>query len=58
MEKLSNEQVKAIVESEGISYAVTEYLSPFNILDKELSELWSNVATSLKDILKYLGIEE
>lgn len=57
MSKLNNQEVINIIESEGIGYAVTEYLSSTSIDDKELAQMWKEVSTLLKSILEYLEID-
>jgi hypothetical protein len=50
------EEVIEIIESEGLDYAITDYLSPESIEDKTLAKMWKDAEIALKTIKEYLGI--
>jgi hypothetical protein len=50
LEKKTNEQVAAVVENEGLDYAITSYMSASTIEDPELADLWSQAADILGQI--------
>lgn len=54
--KLSNEDVFGVVNSEGLSYALTGYLGPagHQFEDEKLGELWDNACRALQLLEKYL----
>lgn len=55
MENLSLQDVAEIVESEGLGYAVTGYMSHESIADKDLKELWkqaSEILSKIENILE------
>ena len=52
--KKTSEQVAQIVESEGLGYAIQSYLSPNEIKDKELADLWREAAEIMNEIEAYL----
>ncbi len=55
--RLSTPDVAAIVESKGLSYAVTDYLSSAEIEDGPLSEAWREAAVALRRITDLLEPE-
>jgi len=57
-EKLTNAQVKDIVEEEGIAYAIQKYMSSDDIADPLLKEAWEHAKEALEGIeaiLKHAG---
>ncbi|MEI2465168.1 hypothetical protein [Niallia taxi] len=52
--KYSIQDVADIVDSEGLGYAITGYLSSANIEDDNLRELWIKAAEVLDKIEKTL----
>lgn len=55
MKPKSLEEVAQIVDSEGLGYAITDYLSPENIEDEGLRELWLQAQTHLNLIEQKLA---
>ena len=49
-EKYTIEQVRDIVESEGLGYAVEDYLDSRNIADPKLRDAWNRAETALRQI--------
>jgi hypothetical protein len=47
-------EVGEIVGTEGLGYAIEDYLSPNNIEDDELSRLWREANNSLFAVKTYL----
>jgi hypothetical protein len=56
--KLSNKQIKDIVEYEGLGYAIQHYLGSEMINNKKLSKLWGQTKKSLDAIAKILKLGE
>lgn len=54
MKKVDIEYVKSVVESEGLEYAVCNYLSADHIEDTTLSALWKRASNAMRDVEKYL----
>lgn len=54
--QLTNKQVKSIVESEGLGYAVQSYMNGSKIKDLELAKMWDECANLLRKIEAYLEI--
>jgi hypothetical protein len=54
MEKYSIEYIVDVINSEGLAYAITDYLGANQIEDKELSILWRNVAQAIEDVKLYI----
>jgi len=55
-EKLKSiQEVAMIVQTEGLEYAITEYLSADNIEDVVLKDLWKKAKESIRNVDKYLG---
>lgn len=52
--KKSVDQVAEIIETEGLGYAIQHYLSPENIADKKLADMWQRAAALLKEIERYV----
>lgn len=48
--KYTIEEIKDIVESEGLGYAIMEYVEAKKIEDPNLAELWRDAYDSLKGI--------
>lgn len=51
------EQVKEIVESEGLGYTVLEYMSSESIEDEILAEKWEKAARALQNVSDFLDLE-
>jgi len=47
-------EIQAIIEQEGLGYAVLWYVNSEDIADKRLSELWSRAEDVLDDIMEYV----
>lgn len=62
MEELINlEQLRDIIEIEGLEYAVTSYMSGEDIEDDDIREAWINASEAfdeLRALLREKGIEE
>lgn len=56
-EKRSVEEVAAIVESEGLGYAVQDYMGADSIADPKLAKLWGEARDRLKAIEDHLEAE-
>lgn len=54
MNQFSILEIKQIVESEGLGYAVQDYLSSESILDPKLKQLWDAAQHALNAIEQYL----
>ena len=50
----SIDDIRGVVESEGLGYAVQHYLSADSIEDEKLKELWKKAADYLNYIDDYL----
>lgn len=53
-DKLSLEEVKDIVESEGLGYAVLHYLRASRIKDAVLKELWYEAYRAMSKLEEFL----
>lgn len=54
MDELTIQEVAQIVASEGLGYAVGEYLNSDSIQDADLRELWENAQVSLNELDVFL----
>lgn len=54
MEKVTLEEVAQIIDSEGIGYAITGYLTYDKIADPRLAELWLQAQQVLAEIEEML----
>jgi hypothetical protein len=54
--KVSVEDVKFIIENEGIGYAIQHYLPYGDIEDNQLSLMWKNAEQILNSIEDYVGV--
>jgi hypothetical protein len=52
--KYSISRIADIIETEGLSYTITEYLSPTNIRDEELATMWEEARDLLIRIEEYV----
>jgi len=52
----SKSEVKEIVESEGLGYAVQDYMSADDINDPKLRKLWHNAKVALDALSSYLRL--
>lgn len=50
MEKYTNKQIAEIVETEGLEYTITSYLSIEKIEDEEMKKMFQEAAEILKKI--------
>lgn len=57
-EKYTNEQVADIVRSEGLDYAITNYMGADSIEDPELAQAWENARQALAEVERLLPNEE
>lgn len=48
------ERVAAVIISEGLGYAVMDYLSPEDIADAKLAALWADAQKALHAIMDHL----
>jgi hypothetical protein len=56
--KLTNDQVRDIIEHEGLGYAIADYLPASRIKSKRLAEMWQVAADVMNEIRKELKLEE
>ena len=54
MEKYSIQTVIDIINSEGLGYAVKDYMSGENIADEKLAKLWDIATNALREIELYI----
>lgn len=54
MEKMSVEEVRDVIESEGLDYAIMHYMSADNIMDETLRKYWTKAAEYLNKITDYV----
>ena len=54
-DKKSLKEVASVVISEGLGYAVAEYMSGDSIEDPKLAEIWDRAGDALHEIEAYLG---
>ena len=54
MKNRTTEEVGNIVKSEGLGYAIQNYLGAEKIQDKELSKLWKEAELALNAVEKFL----
>lgn len=54
MTKRGNEEVKAIIEDEGLGYAVQSYMDEDSIEDPELAKAWKEARAALDKIEELL----
>lgn len=52
--KMTNCEVLNAVESEGLGYAVTAYMSAGRIKDEELAEAWANAEVAMANLQRLL----
>lgn len=52
--KLTNKTVAGIIESEGIGYAIKDYLSPDQIKDPVLAKLWETAREAINAVEEYV----
>ena len=57
VEKHTIEEIRDIVDSEGLGYAVTSYMASTEIKDEELASLWRTASDALEKIERILFIE-
>jgi len=51
--KMTNDDIKDIIENEGLGYAIESYLSWQHIEDKELAKQWKIAGDAMNKIKKY-----
>ncbi|MNW59546.1 hypothetical protein D3C74_374670 [compost metagenome] len=56
MNKKTIEDVRDIVEMEGLAYAISDYLSHNNIEDETLASLWKEAEVSINKVAEYIGV--
>jgi len=54
--KMSIEDVKLVIENEGLGYAIQNYMSYNEIEDKKLASMWKKAAKILNNIEDYVGV--
>ena len=54
MDKVNMEYIQRVVESEGLEYAVCNYLSAERIEDQALALLWDKASCAMMDVEQYL----
>lgn len=54
-ELYSNAEVHALIENEGIGYAVQDYLRADRIQDEDLAQMWADARELLNCIEAYLA---
>lgn len=47
--------VKAVIEEEGLGYAIVNYMGPENVLDPHLKKLWIDAERVLTAIERYIA---
>lgn len=51
---MTNEDILGIVENEGLDYAIQHYLSPSDIEDPTLKEIWTKAKIYLDKVSAFL----
>lgn len=54
--KYSINEVAAIIENEGLGYAIESYCSPSSIRDEDLSNMWEEARDLLIRIQEYIDL--
>ncbi len=52
--KLTISQINDIVETEGLGYAIEDYLASNRIADADLADMWAKASELLKEIQSYI----
>jgi len=53
---MTNEEVKDIIDNEGLGYAIQDYMSSDDFEDAQLAKLWDKASEALNAVTKYLGL--
>lgn len=53
----SNEDLREIIEQEGLGYAIMHYVSSGNIQDETVAMWWKKASEALAGVLEVLNIE-
>lgn len=52
--KHSISEIAGIIESEGLSYAIQNYVTPSSIKDEDLADMWERAREILNEIKEYV----
>jgi hypothetical protein len=58
MSTLSDHEVRARVDQEGLEYAVRHYMDGSSIQNPVTAKLWDEAATALNALAKQLGLDD
>lgn len=56
--KLTVREIRDIVESEGLGYAIKEYLHTTEIADDKLAKMWKKCADLMNQIEEYINDDD
>jgi len=56
--KLTVREIRDVIESEGIGYAIKEYLHSSEISDDKLAKMWKKCADLLNQIEEYVNDDD
>jgi hypothetical protein len=56
--KYSDDDLKDIIEMEGLEYAVRHYLNSEKIADSDTRDLWRQAEEALNRLVLHLGLDE
>lgn len=57
MTPYTKEDLRDIVETEGLGYAIMDYVNPKNIEDKDIRVLWETAKDAMEDLADELELE-
>ena len=57
-QKRTDKQIRKIIESEGLDYAILHYLSPDDIESEDTRKLWNSAGLALKMLQQHLGVDD
>jgi len=55
---MNNEELKYVIEEEGLAYAIQDYLDPDRIEDIETKTLWLNAKEALDKLSRHLNLND
>lgn len=58
MGEYTDKELRDIIENEGFSYAVQDYLDPDSIEDGTTKKLWADAKEALDKLAKHLKLDE
>ena len=58
MSKMTDKDLRDVIENEGFGYAVQDYLDPDQIEDKATKELWLDAKEALDKLAEHLKLDE